>query len=250
MWVEWCSFSICTKKVFFSLFFSNRRSFLFQPDEISINRHFVKCCILCVHITYPIYIYVTTLLFYLTPCHQRFSPVHFFCSQCTMANVWHITCELTMCKRQESYKKTNARNREKEKERRKAANMHASHYDLKFIWFACIIFFPLDSGYKSMRDSEEWERKNKWSYTHPMKCKVLQFVTLKCDYDDFITRCFFACTWVGGERERENTHHAKHDIMKVSFCRWFQVYSVSHSNRNRKRIKKFTLNFGLSTCML
>lgn len=204
MWVEWCSFSICTKKVFFlfiflkpTLFpFSTRRDF--HKSSFRQMLYFMRTY----YISY-IYIYVTTLLFYLTPCHQRFSPVHFFCSQCTMANVWHITCELTMCKRQESYKKTNARNREKEKERRKAANMHASHYDLKFIWFACIIFFPLDSGYKSMRDSEEWERKNKWSYTHPMKCKVLQFVTLKCDYDDFITRCFFACTWVGGERERE-----------------------------------------------
>lgn len=80
-----------------------------------------------------------------------------------------------------------------------------------------------------------------------MKCKVLQFVTVKCDYDDFITRCFFSphvCEWVGERRPQCSsceTYH--HEGPILSF-----ITGISRHIRtgNENVVWKFTLNFGHS----
>lgn len=100
------------------------------------------------------------------------------------------------------------------------------------------LFIPRIRERETLKDG----RKKIWSYTHPMKCKVLQFVTVKCDYDDFITRCFFYI-YVSGWEERERIHIMRNITLWRSHSVVRFRYSVLHSNRKRKRIKKVHIKF-------
>ena len=131
-------------------------------------------------------------------------------------------------------------------------------------FFSLFSRFTLHSERKSKQETHthtlwngnESGAKKKWSYTHPMKCKVLQFVTVKCDYDDFITPWFFfgymcVCEfeWVVERQTRERERERKLIMRNITLWRCLSlsfsrnisgIFRVSHSNRKRKCIYTHT----------
>lgn len=96
------------------------------------------------------------LVYYLTPCHQRFSRIHFssslHCNGNRLTDYCWVDATITIeSSRERRLSKSGRRQTKKawhrdtlwENERieYKAVRLYASHRDLEFIWFAYIIFF-------------------------------------------------------------------------------------------------------------